>query len=43
MHQKILDHVSHIIDLNESEKAEFQSILSPLKLSKKEYLIKRLK
>ena len=40
MQQKILDHVSKIIDLSEEEKAEFLSILSPVKLPKREYLIK---
>ncbi|WBL23950.1 Crp/Fnr family transcriptional regulator [Zunongwangia sp. HRR-M8] len=40
MSQPILDHVSKIIDLTEEEKAEFLSILTPVKHAKKDLLIR---
>lgn len=40
MYRQIKEHVSKVIDLSEDEMAEFQSILSPIEVLKKQLLIR---
>lgn len=40
MYQQIKEHISKVIDLSEDEMEEFQSILSPIEVLKKQFLIR---